>query len=182
MSTLRLVNAAQLGVEINVRDVFQYSTLKEMSASANLSNSGTDNDSLKKQPLFEVSKQLVDNKHNPFDALPMQRAYWMGQMFIQAAERDGASNLEEAEGLYSPHVYMEYEVVDTIKELLKFQEIAEKTIEVLLKRHEILHSVMTHDGQMKVLSVNDCHKNGFHKIKVINASAKDVDIHRQNLI
>ena len=112
MSTLRLVNAAQgLGLEINVRDVFQYSTLKEMSASANLRNLSTDNDSLKKQPLFEVSKQLVDNKLNPFDVLPMQRAYWMGQMFVQAAERDGASNTEEAERLYSPHVYMEYEVV-----------------------------------------------------------------------
>ena len=59
--------------------------------------------------------------------------------------------------------------------------IAEKTIEVLLKRHETLHAVMTPDGQMKVLSVNDCLQNGFHKIKVINASAKDLDLHRQNL-
>ena len=122
-----------------------------MSASANLSNSGTYNDSLKKQPLFEVSKQSVHNKLNPFDALPMQRAYWMGQMFVQAAERDGASNSEEAERLYSPHIYMEYEVVNSVKELPRFQEIAEKTIEVLLKRHETLHAVMTPDGQMKVL-------------------------------
>ena len=74
----------------------------------------------------------------------MQRAYWMGQRFIQVALSD--SSLESEEPFYSPHVYFEYDIGGNFD-----TDVMEKTMNFLIKRHALLRAVVDEDGQMRVL-------------------------------
>ena len=151
MTSLRLVGACRkASYKVSVRQVFENPVLsalanvmvamqpKPLMATGILENTADDDD----ERLFSVVSN-ASNAHKPFDLLPMQRAYWMGQRFLQAALQ------EDQDRMYSPHVYFEYDVDGALN-----MSLVEATVDTLVARHPLLRAVVNEDGQMCVLPVD----------------------------
>eukprot|EP01035_Chromulina_nebulosa_P019301 gene19301-25162_t len=158
-----IAHAKKLGINISVRQIFSYPTLRELSDFIKSLPKygpvvlGTSSEEISSKPIFSIETEDT-NPYEPYPLIGINQAHYVG-LHTSSFSQNGLT----------PQIYFEWE----IKEALNVKKF-ESSINCFVKRHPTFRSIVRNDGYMQVLNFIP-----YYKIEAINEfvnEATSVDI------
>jgi amino acid adenylation domain-containing protein len=163
ITSLRIVAKARaVGIKVSVRQIFTHPTVASLAQVAVMSHSEesglSDMNRLENVKEEEEEEEIVLNPDDesanlPFPLIGIQKAYWIGIQLnsavtkptrVSGSEEDDEDDVSDE---VQPIIFNEFEVAKLDVPRL------EAAWDLLIRRHDLLRSVLTENGELKVLKI-----------------------------